>query len=118
MIKFKTICNYPKYEISNTGIIRNKRTKKVLKERYNHKGYKVVDLSYSKGKYIHNLVYYTFNNNIALKGYEIDHIDGNILNNNVENLQQITKQHNQLKGKKPTTWFVVINKQTKDIMFF
>ena len=118
MIKYYLLKQYPKYEISKNGDVRNRKTKKILKTRFNYKGYKIIDLSYDKGKYIHNLVFYNFNDDKPKKGYEIDHIDGNILNNNVENLQQITKQHNQLKGKKPTTWFVVINKQTKDIMFF
>ncbi len=48
MIIWKTIPNYPSYQISNTGLIKSfkmdKKNGRILKQK-DHKGYKSVDLS-------------------------------------------------------------------------
>ena len=50
---------------------------------------------------VHRLVYEAFNGKIP-EGYTIDHIDQNPLNNNIENLQCITKQENIQKAENHT----------------
>ena len=51
---------------------------------------------------VHRLIYEAFNGKIP-EGYTIDHIDQNSLNNNIENLQCITKQENNAKSKNHTS---------------
>jgi hypothetical protein len=102
------ICKkYPKYEISETGIVRHIHRQKILTQREDYKGYLRVDLSYDKYKLIHKLVFFTFNDLEERIGYEIDHIDGNKKNNHVSNLQYITRRENQIKGLKPT-WLIIV----------
>ena len=43
------------------------------------------------------MVYCTFNNDFNLEGFVIDHIDNNLKNNKLDNLQKITQQENCLK---------------------
>ena len=45
------------------------------------------------GDYLHRIVFRTFISEIP-KGYEIDHIDGNKLNNNINNLRLVTHKEN------------------------
>lgn len=69
---------------------------------YNHKTQR--EIGFISGKYrqiccsgrnmvIHRLVYYLYVGNIPL-GYEINHIDGNKLNNHYSNLEAITASEN------------------------
>lgn len=48
----------------------------------------------NKNVYVHRIVYETFVGVIP-KGYDINHIDGNKLNNNVSNLEAVTRSENQ-----------------------
>ena len=36
--------NHPKYEVSNVGNIRNKKTGRILKQHTNHNGYKTIQI--------------------------------------------------------------------------
>ena len=96
---FKDIVRFEnKYQISNTGKVRNKKTGLMLKPKYNQKGYQYVNLSVSKTKsikwYIHRLVGFHFIPNPNNKP-QINHIDGNPSNNVVENLEWVTNEENQ-----------------------
>lgn len=96
---FKDIVKFEnKYQISNTGKVRNKKTGLILKPKYNQKGYQYVNLSVSKTKsikwYIHRLVGFHFIPNPGNKP-QINHIDGNPSNNMVENLEWVTNTENQ-----------------------
>jgi len=51
-----------------------------------------------KSTYAHRMIY-VYHNGAIPKGLVIDHIDGNGLNNNIENLQAITHSDNLLKSK-------------------
>ena len=63
---------------------------------------KTINKKMQMGKlhYVHRLVYETFIGEIP-EGLEIDHKDGNPLNNSVDNLQTITRRQNILKYAAP-----------------
>lgn len=90
--------NYPKFEISNTGILRNIKTGTVYKQTKNHNGYMgvVVSLGSRDNKRyfkIHRCVAETFlpnPNNLPVP----NHLDGNKTNNYVENLEWCTDAEN------------------------
>ena len=94
---FKTIQHYPNYEVSTTGIIRNKTTGNNMKWIDNGKGYKVVKLYNAdtpKGRLclVHRLVLSTYK---PITGnYDVNHIDGNKSNNSLDNLEWVTKSEN------------------------
>lgn len=81
-----------KYEISSFGRLRNKKNKKVLKARKNHKGYLDIKIC-GKMKLIHRLVAQAFILNPDIKP-QVNHIDENKTNNNVENLEWVTAKEN------------------------
>ena len=95
-----TIKHNNNYEVSNAGEVRNKHTKKVLKPAISNKGYYMVALS-CKGKShtytVHKLVMEHFNR-CSMVGEVINHIDGNKLNNNIQNLEYVTQKENVQKA--------------------
>jgi len=99
-IIFKQIKDFSKYyinkfgEIYSIGDIRHKATIKFAAP--NKDGYLYVKLYKNKKeyiKYIHRLVAETFIPNIETK-HQINHIDGNKLNNKVSNLEWCTQSEN------------------------
>lgn len=92
---------YDNYEISNLGNIRNKTTKRIRALSVNKSnGYYKCLLSLGEaGKtatvYAHRLVAEAFIANLDNKP-QVNHIDGNKLNNNVNNLKWVTNQENQI----------------------
>jgi hypothetical protein len=103
MAKVKEIIGYPNYSITDKGTIISHvgLTDKILKPQrasQSKKGYfqtRLFSKEYPKGRlqYIHRLVYETFVDEIP-DGYEIDHVDGNPSNNNLSNLQLVTRKEN------------------------
>ena len=83
------------YEVSSTGQIRNLDTGKILRPFVGTTGYWSTRMS-AKGKTfkIHRLVAKMFIPNLLNKP-QINHIDGNKLNNNIENLEWCTNGENQ-----------------------
>lgn len=94
---FKTIEDYPNYEISESGLVRNKETGCFLKPWVTPDGYLRVDLKYEK-KFIHRLVakaYIPNPDNLPC----INHKDENKLNNCVDNLEWCTVAYNNAYGE-------------------
>lgn len=126
---FKDIPNYEGlYSISNNGSVFNLKRKKELKPQKNNIGYYHVVL-YNNGDkktiLVHKLMAITFLNHKPNKHkLIIDHIDGNKLNNNIDNLQIITQRENVCKanvtGKskyKGVYWNKGVNKWVSQIHY-
>jgi len=99
----KLIEGYEKYSITEKGDVYSlkwakKRKLKPQKASQSKKGYVQVRLYDDSGKlgrlqYVHRLVYQNFKGEIP-DGLEIDHIDGNPRNNNLTNLQLLSRRDN------------------------
>ena len=136
--EFKIIKGFENYSISNFGNVANVKTGLILKSCINGRGYLKVGLNI-KGKTftkkIHRLVAEAFIPNPYNKPC-VDHIDNDILNNNINNLRWTTVSENLMnqsmsknnssgvKGvcfnKKNNKWFARIdmNKKTYNIGYF
>ena len=115
--QFKTIQEFPTYQISNFGRVKritippkpstrsnvkNKgRKERILKPIYDTAGYPMVTLYHNgirKNIGIHRLVWDYFGNEKKRKGFHIDHIDGDIKNSKITNLQLLTPRQNNIKS--------------------
>jgi hypothetical protein len=99
---WKTIENYPNYEISNFGNVKRKqgyqcKIERILIPLNNGNDYMNVGLSkdgIKKREYVHRLVAEAFLGTPKIK-LEVNHIDGNKLNNQLSNLEWVTRSENQ-----------------------
>lgn len=88
-----TIPNYEKYEVSNLGNIRNKKTGRILRTSLNRPdGYHRVGLAGSH-QYVHRLVADAFLD-ADIRGRDVNHIDGNRNNNTLANLEICSRKDN------------------------
>ena len=95
--------DYPAYEISNFGNVRNKKTKKVMKPNYTNVGgyaqihFRIgVESRNGKFVFVHRLVAKAFLPEAEMKEqFMIDHIDGNRKNNYYKNLRWATPKENR-----------------------
>jgi hypothetical protein len=82
------------YCVSNTGKIKNKTTGLILKTRVDKCGYEDLSMGGRKQSYrgkIHRMVFKAFNPSVDIAGYDVHHIDGDKLNNHIDNLTIIKK---------------------------
>lgn len=95
MTEWKEIKGYSSYEVSNEGNIRNKETMQMVKPHKTRNGYNILKL-YRDGKpytrQVHRLVAMAFIGDV--EGLEVNHKDGNKTNNNVENLELVSRSEN------------------------
>jgi hypothetical protein len=114
MEEWKEITDYPNYEISNLGNIRNKNNN--LIPYLNKSGYYCIKLYTEEyPKLIHKLIAEAFIPN-PNSLFEIDHIDRNRKNNSLDNLRWVSRSQNQynrnMKTQKSTSKYrgVSLNK--------
>jgi hypothetical protein len=113
---WKSIEDYPKYEVNEYGDVRNVKTGKLLKSFVNHRGYLRINLN-GKSKFIHRLIAEYFIPNPDNKP-QINHINGNKLDNRIENLEWTTNSENMLHAYKTGLRKVYkINQYTKNGIF-
>ena len=108
----KQIYNYDNYMIDENGNVFNKITNKYLKGSIGENGYKYYRLSNNNHKkmyYAHRLVAEHFINNPNNLPV-VNHIDGNKLNNNINNLEWVTYSENTMHWKNNSN---IIRRQTE-----
>ena len=92
---------YPKFGATSNGDIYNFNRRRFVGQSVDGSGYYKINIFIPDGKDIvrqsHRFIYECFYGEIS-KGYVIDHIDNNKLNNNIINLQAITPSHNSQKN--------------------
>ena len=96
-IKWRIFKEFPNYLISNTGLIKNKLSGRILKLRNDKDGYLDVMLSkcgFKKRFKVHRLVALTFIPNPESKD-QVNHKDGIKINNTINNLEWATKKDNE-----------------------
>ena len=102
---WRSINGYINYQVSNTGMVRNISTRKLLSDkRLDHRGYLIVNLCQDcicKNHKVHRLVADHFipkpDSDCKL---EVDHIINDKTNNTVSNLRWVLHRQNMWNGKK------------------
>lgn len=96
-MEWKAVCGYPNYEVSDTGLVRNRKSLRVLQQQVrNTGGYFSVSLYHngrSKSHYVHRLVALAFVGGHFLFA-QVNHKDLNKANNHASNLEWCTPQQN------------------------
>lgn len=107
------IKGFENYQISNCGQIQNKKTGHILKPQKNLYGYMNV-LLYKREKFsnvkafsfrVHRLVLQTFKPVENMDKMEVNHIDCDRSNNNLSNLEWVTKSENCCKKMAKETFY-------------
>lgn len=94
--QWKRIDNYPMYEISDRGEVRNSRTNKILGRRVDKDGYRQVQL-YGNGPVVNHKVHRLVAEAFIPREPErdqVNHLNGDKEDNRVENLQWCTRSEN------------------------
>jgi hypothetical protein len=98
--------DYDNYELSQSGIVRNVKTRKVLSGSVSPKGYTVYhlisDTSKSKIALLHRILAQLWIHNPDDHPL-VDHIDGDRKNNTITNLRWCTYRNNSQNSKLPNT---------------
>ena len=96
---WEAISDFPNYEVSNFGRVRNKKTGNYLTQKIGRDGHYLSVYLCSNGKEntqtVHRLVAKAFIPNPEKK-QQVNHIDGNKLNNKVNNLEWCTPKENNI----------------------
>lgn len=102
-IKFYKLKDFPRYEISKCGIVRNIKTGRVMVDKPCKVGYHRLWLSDKsnkrKGVSLHRLLAITFISGRTRWKNEVNHIDGNKSNNSLDNLEWVDRKTNMAHAK-------------------
>lgn len=85
------------YIVDSDGYVLSKRNNKPLKPSVNHKGYAIINIMVNgkrKGLAIHTAIARTFLSEQYKDGLQVNHKDGNKLNNNLNNLEWVSGKEN------------------------
>ena len=94
---WQTISDYPNYEASSEGDIRNRLNGHVLKPNKHRNGYHTIQLRYQGHRmFIHRIVALTFLGAPPTPKHQVNHKDGNKTNNHISNLEWATVSENIL----------------------
>lgn len=108
MEEWKSIPDYPNYEVSNNGFVRNSNGVILKAQQNKKKGYMQVILwkdSKAKACYLHRLVAESFVAKDDDKQMFVDFKDGDITNNNADNLYWKNVRKNQYQKKEGVKYF-------------
>lgn len=95
-MEWATVARNSNYEVSDEGDVRNKNTGRVLTGGINNSGYRTVHINRNENPdFVHRLVAETFIPNPEPDvRKDVNHKDGNKMNNNVSNLEWVTRSEN------------------------
>lgn len=102
-MKIVELWKHKEYNISEDGTITNKITGKVHKHSLNKDGYKVVTINYQQ-HLVHRLLLLSFKLSTHFIDAYVDPIDGNKLNNKLDNLEWVTAKENAIRARK-VIWY-------------
>ena len=91
-MEWKTINEFPTYQINKIGQIKNVNTGKILSQSLSSKGYYQVNVSNTTRR-VHKLLAECFINN-PNNLETVNHIDGDKLNNSLSNLEWMSRSNN------------------------
>lgn len=116
---WKTIVEFPNYEASSDGDIRDKKTKNTVNITAKDNTYVTSLKKNSKYKFVivHRIIAQTFIPNPENKRY-VKHIDSNNFNNNVNNLIWIDKIDNYIRNKTFSYKILKIDPETNEKILF
>lgn len=89
---------HPGFIIHEDCTIVNTKTNKVHKQSINKEGYRIVKINYQQ-YLVHRLLMLSFKLQDYFTGAYVDHIDGNKLNNKIDNLEWVTAKENAVRGR-------------------
>lgn len=99
---FRILIDADNYMIANDGRVLSLKTHRILKQGTNLPGYKYVSIKMNDGsrknKAIHRLVYQNFLGDIPAN-LQVDHINGNKLDNHITNLRLLSPSENMVKNQ-------------------
>jgi hypothetical protein len=102
-----------KYSVSNLGRVKSNgfydrlnrwKPAKILTPQNNGNGYLFIGIGRNNYKYVHRLVSESFLNLSENNNLHVNHKDGNKRNNNVSNLEVVTRSQNDLHKKRNLEW--------------
>lgn len=93
-VKWAPIKDFPNYFVSNTGVVRHLgRILTVSYSEARNRPYVILKSTWKPvPREIHRLVFFSFTETEKIKGYEVHHIDGDYLNNHIDNLEYISRR--------------------------